>query len=77
MRGKIMSLNNIKPGEEAVVLSLNIDSPHERNKLMALGVLPGASLRLIQRFPSYVISIGYTQIALDKETAKLIYVQPE
>jgi hypothetical protein len=34
-------------------------------------------LRLIQRFPSYVIAIGYTQLALDEETANAIQIRPE
>ena len=41
---------------------------------MALGVLPGATVKLLQRFPSYVIQLGYTQLALDKETASTILV---
>lgn len=41
---------------------------------MALGVMPGATINLMQRFPSYVISVGYTQLAMDRETADLIKV---
>jgi DtxR family Mn-dependent transcriptional regulator/ferrous iron transport protein A len=67
----------LKTGARAVVLAFSKTSPHDRNKLMALGVTPGASIRLLQRFPSYVIAIGYTQLALDKETAALIRVRPE
>ncbi len=59
---------------KATVLYLATDSAHERGKLMALGVMPGAVLKLLQRFPAYVIQLGYTQLAIDKETAASIVV---
>ena len=67
-------LTRLRKGSRATVLSLGGDSSHERNKLMALGVMPGATLQLLQRFPSYVIQLGYTQLAVDKETAAAIFV---
>lgn len=70
-------LTLLKTGSRAAVLSLASASPQERSKLMALGVLPGVSLHLLQRFPSYVISVGYTQLTLDRETASAILVRPE
>lgn len=74
---KGIPLTRLKTGTRAVVLAFSETSPHDRNKLMALGVMPGASIHLLQRFPSYVVAIGYTQLALDKETAAMIYVRPE
>lgn len=62
-------------GSCAVVLSIDDSSTHERSKLMALGIVPGVDLRLIQKFPSYVVTVGFTQLALDKETAGLIHVR--
>ena len=41
---------------------------------MALGIMPGATLQLLQRFPAYVVQLGYTQLAIDKETAASIMV---
>jgi len=70
-------LTRLKTGAKAVVLSLSESSPHERNKLMALGVVPGVTVRLLQRFPTYVIAVGHTQLALDAETARAIRTQVE
>jgi ferrous iron transport protein A len=70
-------LTHLKTGARAVVLSLDSASPHDRNKLMAMGVMPGATIHLLQRFPTYVVAVGYTQLALDKETARLIHVKAE
>jgi DtxR family Mn-dependent transcriptional regulator len=50
---------------------------HDRmDRLAALGVIPGSTVRLHQRSPSYVIEIGETTIALDPEIAGEIYVKP-
>jgi DtxR family Mn-dependent transcriptional regulator len=49
---------------------------HDRmDRLAALGVIPGSTIRLHQRSPSYVIEIGETTIALDPEIASEIFVK--
>jgi DtxR family Mn-dependent transcriptional regulator len=49
---------------------------HDRmDRLAALGVIPGSTLRLHQRSPSYVIEVGETTIALDPEIASEIFVK--
>lgn len=45
------------------------------SKLMAIGALPGTSLVLLQRFPSYLIKIGHSQFAIDKSLAEQIHVR--
>ena len=50
---------------------------HDRmDRLAALGVIPGSTIRLHQRSPSYVIEVGETTIALDPEIAREIFVKP-
>ncbi|HYD40577.1 MAG TPA: metal-dependent transcriptional regulator [Anaeromyxobacter sp.] len=50
---------------------------HDRmDRLAALGVIPGSTVRLHQRAPSYVIEVGETTIALDPEIASEVYVKP-
>lgn len=50
---------------------------HDRmDRLAALGVIPGSTIRLHQRSPSFVIEVGETTIALDPEIAGEIYVKP-
>ncbi len=44
-------------------------------KLVAMGILPGAPISLIQSFPSYVFRVGQTQFAVDQEIADAIYVR--
>jgi len=50
---------------------------HRRlDRLCALGVVPGAVLRLHQRTPAFVIQVGGTDIALEPEIARDIFVLP-
>ena len=63
-----------RPGDHGVVTYLATREDREVQKLMAMGILPGASIRLIQRFPSYVFQLGYSQFAVDRPLAAVIYV---
>lgn len=67
---------DLAPAERASVLGLTSKVPGELNKLMALGVLPGASLTLLQRSPSYVLKVGETVLAIDEKIAQSILVGP-
>ncbi|MDJ0594615.1 MAG: FeoA family protein [Pleurocapsa sp. MO_226.B13] len=44
-------------------------------KLLAMGVHTGMPITLEQRFPSFVIRVGRTRIAIDKDIASSIKVK--
>lgn len=44
-------------------------------KLSALGIVPGSRIRLLQRNPSYVLQIGETTVAVDRDITDEIYVK--
>lgn len=44
-------------------------------KVIAMGILPGMTISLIQKYPSYVFQVGQSQFAVDKEIASVIYVR--
>jgi Fe2+ transport system protein FeoA len=46
-------------------------------RLASAGVLPGTAIRLIQRWPAYVVRIGFAELALDREAASHIRVRRE
>jgi DtxR family Mn-dependent transcriptional regulator len=50
-------------------------NPRRLQKLMAMGVLPGVSISLLRRFPSFVFEAGYSQFAVDEDIAADIYVR--
>ena len=46
------------------------------NRLMNFGLTPGSVIVLKQKHPSYVIKIGETELALDRNVIANIYVRP-
>lgn len=45
-------------------------------RLASFGVVPGSTVKLIERKPSVVLSCGNTSLAIEDEIAKEIYVRP-
>ena len=73
---KVVSpLSQLTPGQKGKVAYIYAPESSQLQKLMAMGILPGAPVALIQRFPSYVFGTGKTQFAVDKEIANSIYVR--
>jgi ferrous iron transport protein A len=67
-------LSDLRTGSRAEVIDIRTSNPRERGKLLALGITPGTIVALVQRVPSFVIRVGYTQLALDRETAATIVI---
>jgi len=73
---KVVSpLSQLSPGQHGRVAYIHAPQTNKLQKLMAMGILPGAPLTLLQAFPSYVFAAGETQFAVDKEIAEAIYVR--
>jgi DtxR family Mn-dependent transcriptional regulator len=57
------------------VISCLTDPDHPRAaRLAALGLLPGVPVRLLQSYPAFVLRVGYAEIALDTDLARLVRV---
>lgn len=69
------SLELLNTGEQGVVTKFKIKDKTTINKLIAMGLTPGVSIILEQRFPSFVIKAGNTRLAIDKGIARTIYVR--
>jgi Fe2+ transport system protein FeoA len=76
-RGAAGTLSDGVTGAHGVVTHLHARNQREVHKLMALGVLPGVSIRLLRRFPAYVFQVGYSQFTIDRELAQTISVRWE
>ena len=71
----VVPLSKIDIAEE-VTLSYIVTTNHDyMHKLLSLGMVPGTKLKLHQKFPTYIVKVNETQIALDGEVANLIYVR--
>lgn len=69
------ALSKVTIGQMQTIAKLQTKEAIVRRKLMALGITPGSSLIVEQRFPSYIVKVGYTRAALDRELAASIFVQ--
>lgn len=70
-----ISLLDLEEGGTARVSCLVDPGSPSAIRLAGAGVLPGAEVRLVQRWPAYVLRIGYAELAIDRETARLVRVR--
>ncbi len=71
----IAPLKELKRGQSGQIAYLHMDNPQRLHKLMAMGVLPGVSLRVKEVYPAYVFEAGYSQFAVDEDIAGDIFVR--
>ncbi len=70
----IVSLDKIKVGEEVKVAYIRSPSNSRMHKLSHFGIIPGAYIKIHQRYPSFVIQCGNTQLAMEEDIAKEVFV---
>ncbi len=68
-------MTNLSVNQSGKVCRLNTGDHKKLSKIMAMGVLPGMTITLIQKFPSYVFQVGQSQFAIDKKLAECIFVE--
>lgn len=71
----VTALSELHPGDEARIAYITTRHHSRLDRLSSLGLLPGVDLRVHQKQPTIVIQMGETQIALDDEVARDIYVR--
>jgi DtxR family transcriptional regulator, Mn-dependent transcriptional regulator len=71
----VSPLSDMEEGEKGIIAYLHTGQKGRLERLLALGVLPGQPIALVQRFPSYVFRVGETQLAVDGDLAASIYVR--
>jgi DtxR family transcriptional regulator, Mn-dependent transcriptional regulator len=62
-------------GERGRISLISSRVPNRLKRLGTLGLLPGATVRLRQKSPAYVIEVGETTIALEEELAREIFLK--
>jgi len=70
----VVSCDQLRVGESARVAYFSTREHSRLLKLSALGISPGIMVKLIQKWPAYVIQCEETEIALEPEVATNIYV---
>jgi DtxR family Mn-dependent transcriptional regulator len=70
----VTSCDQLSVGQSARIAYLCTREHALLRKLSNLGIAPGATLKLLQRWPSYVLQCDETEIALEESVARNIYV---
>lgn len=68
-------LNLLGNRTQGVITAIRNKDDKIVKKLLAMGVHTGMAITLEQRFPSFVIRVGRTRIAIDKNIASSIKVK--
>jgi DtxR family Mn-dependent transcriptional regulator len=76
IRPLVTPLSDSAIGTDYRIVFIASHSHRRLDRLCALGVVPGASLRLHQRAPAFIIKVAETDIALEPEVAADIFVVP-
>jgi Fe2+ transport system protein FeoA len=67
-------LSALRPGARGRVARVTRDLTGRRERLAALGVSAGASVRLLQTFPGIVFECDQTELAIERVVARAILV---
>lgn len=67
-------VTTLDKGGSGVVSCLTDPDHPKAARLASLGILPGIPVRLIQTHPAYVLRVGFAEIALDQELARMVRV---
>ncbi len=68
-------LNFLETKTQGVITAIRNKDDNIIKKLLAMGVHKGMEITLEQSFPSFVIRVGRTRVALDQEIASSIKVR--
>ncbi|ELS00739.1 Fe2+ transport system protein A [Xenococcus sp. PCC 7305] len=60
---------------QGVIMAIRNKDERVVKKLLAMGVHKGMHITLEQRFPSFLIKVGRTRIAIDRDIARSIKVR--
>ncbi|MCP4413397.1 MAG: metal-dependent transcriptional regulator [Gammaproteobacteria bacterium] len=71
----ISPLSTIKAGKRVKVVYISTKSHASLDRLSGIGVIPGLELTIHQKFPSMILQYGETQLALDNDIAKNVFVR--
>ena len=75
MKPLVIPLEELGLGEEGRIVFIAPKSHQRLDRLSTLGIVPGSTLRMHQKNPSYVVQMGETTLALDRDIVRNIYVK--
>jgi DtxR family Mn-dependent transcriptional regulator len=74
---KLQPLSAIRPGARGTIVRVARDLTQRAERLAALGVTPGAEVRVLQTFPGIVFECDQTELAIERLVARAIWIELE
>lgn len=71
----VSPLSKLKKGKKGKICYILTENHKNLRKLLAMGVLPGMPIEVIQTYPSHVFQVRQTQIAVNADIADNIFVR--
>ncbi len=75
LRSELRPLSSLAPGVGGVVMRILPDIAGHADRLLALGVTPGAAVEMLQSFPGIVFRCDQTELAVERAVAHLVLVR--
>jgi DtxR family Mn-dependent transcriptional regulator len=75
MKPLVIPLEDLGLGDQGRIVFIAPKSHQRLDRLSVMGMIPGSIVRMHQKNPSFVLEIGETTLALDRDIAKDIYVK--
>jgi DtxR family Mn-dependent transcriptional regulator len=70
-------LSALRPGTRGEVIEVRASSGGRADRLLGLGVTPGARITVLQTFPGIVFLCDQTELAIERGVARSIIVRCE
>lgn len=71
----VLPLSKVESGMRVRVVYLQLKKNPDVYRLLSLGLTPGQNLRVIQKYPAFVIEAGESQLALDEAICEHVFVR--
>jgi DtxR family Mn-dependent transcriptional regulator len=71
----VIPLTELNSGETCRIVFITPKTHSRLDRLGSLGIVPGGMIKLHQKRPTFVLRIGETDVALDSDVAREIYVR--
>jgi Fe2+ transport system protein FeoA len=71
----VRSLSSLGEGERGVVVEVDLCQDGRADRLLSMGVTPGARVTILQTFPGVVFLCDQTELAVERGVADAILVR--
>ena len=71
------TLSSLEEGDQGIVVDVYTDRAGRADRLLSLGVTPGAPVTMLQRFPGVVFLCDQTELAVERVVADAVIVRPK